>query len=220
MPEEKCIAIYNAVEVQQEHAEAPPLPPNFQNGQLRVITVGGLIALKNVDKLFQAIAHIPQVSLAVVGDGPCKPEWEALTQALNVSDRVWFTGALPRSAVHGLMRQHDVFAIFSSHEAFPFSAVEAMTLGLTVIGSRRGGIPEIVQDSVTGLLISPEPEAIAQALHCLFTNPDLRRRLASTGQKWAQEQFSCRWMVDRTEEVMVDASGCRNSCALIGGEAG
>ncbi len=202
VPEEKCAVIYNAVEVQQEHTEAPPLLPNFRNGQLQVVTIGRLVPWKGIDKIIRAIATLPEAVLTVIGDGPCRAEWEALARELGVAERVWFTGSLPKPTLHSVMRRHDVFVLASTYEGLPHIVVEAMLLNLPVIAAPAGGTLEVVRDGVTGLLVQPEPEAVAQALHCLFTDPDLRHRLASTGRKWAQEQFSYRQMVAQTQSTL------------------
>lgn len=202
VPEERCVVVYNAIEVSFSPNQEIKPPPNILNGNIRVITVGRLIPLKNVDKLLQAIAQIPQSCLTIVGDGPCKSELESMAHQLGISNRVWFTGVLPQSAVHTLMMQHDVFAIISSHEGFPFAAVEAMKLGLAVIASPVGGNLEIISDGVNGLLVEPKPETIANALQLLLTNPDLRKRLSLAGRQSAQERFNFAQMVEKTEIIL------------------
>ncbi|MFN3422833.1 MAG: glycosyltransferase family 4 protein, partial [Armatimonadota bacterium] len=199
VPEEKCAVIYNAVEVQQEHTEAPPLPSSFRNGQLRVVTVGRLVPWKGIDKIIQAIATLPEVTLTVVGDGPCREEWEALARELGVAERVWFTGSLPKPALHDVMCRHDVFVLASTYEGLPHIVVEAMLLNLPVIAAPVGGTLEVVQDGITGLLVAPETEAIATALQHLAADPDKRRRLAEAGKSFAREQFSFARMVEQTE---------------------
>lgn len=208
--EEKCIVVYNAVEVNLEHDQVPRFPPTFLNGQLRVITVGRLVALKNIDKLLEAVALVPQVTLTIVGDGPCRHQWESLARTLDVSDRVWFTGILPKSTVHALMSQHDVFAIISNHESFPFSVLEAMKLGLVVIASPVGGNIEIIQNGINGLLVEPKPEIIAHALELLMTNPALRQQLALAGRQSVRERFSYDHMVNQVEKILQMVIHCRN----------
>ncbi|MCS7192032.1 MAG: glycosyltransferase family 4 protein [Armatimonadetes bacterium] len=206
VPEERCVVIYNAVEVSPDPTKAPELPQSFRNGQLRVITVGRLVPWKGVDKVIQAIAMIPGCTLTVVGDGPCRTEWEALAQRLGIAERVWFTGALTAPALHGLMSHHDVFVLASTYEGLPHIVVEAMLLNLPVIAAPVGGTVEVVQDNATGLLIPPEPKAIASALSRLIADPDERSRLASAGQTFALKQFSHHQMVTQTEEILKKVS--------------
>lgn len=201
--EGKCVVIYNAVEVQPQPSKALTLPLNFRNGQLRVVTVGRLVPWKGIDKIIRAIVTLPKVTLTVIGDGPCREEWETLARELGVAERVWFTGSLPKPLLHNLMSLHDVFVLASTYEGLPHIVVEAMLLNLPVIAVPAGGTAEVVQDGITGLLVAPEAEAIATALQCLSSDPDKRRRLAIAGHTFAQKRFSFTRMIEQTENILL-----------------
>lgn len=202
--EERCVVIYNAVEVSPDPTKAPKLPPTFSNGQLKVITAGRLVPWKGFDKVIQAIAMIPECTLTIVGDGPCRTEWEALAQRLGLSERIWFTGNLPQQVMHTLMQQHDVFALASAYEGLSHVLIEAMMLGLAVIGSPKGGNTEVIQDGVNGLLVDPEPRAIAEVLQTLITYPNFKKQLKLAAKEIAQQKFSMKVMIEQTERVLID----------------
>ena len=158
---------------------------------IRVVTVAHLIPHKGVDHLVRAVA-LSQVrpSLTVVGDGPQLEALRALARELGVSDRINFAGL--RDDVNALLSGCDVFvhpAVWE--EAFGLTIAEAMAAGRAVVASRTGGIPELVEDGVSGLLVPPaDPAALAKALDLLGSRPDLRRKLGASARERAKQRFS------------------------------
>jgi glycosyltransferase involved in cell wall biosynthesis len=113
----------------------------------------------------------------------------ALACRLGVEDRVLFVGhvAEPLPAISAC----DAVVVCSRSEAFGRVAVEAMKLGVPVVGARSGGTAELIDDGTTGLLYAPGDDAeLADKLAMLLADPALRRSLAERGQRWASENFS------------------------------
>lgn len=117
----------------------------------------------------------------IVGDGPDRPAVEAELRRLGLAGAVDLAGE--REDVAEILAASHVFVLSSRSEASPISVLEAMAAGLPVVASRVGGLPELVVDGETGLLVSPgDPEELATALACLLDDPTLRERLGSAGR--------------------------------------
>jgi glycosyltransferase involved in cell wall biosynthesis len=166
-------------------------------------TVGRLSAEKGgVDLLIHAAARLrnnhPQVRLVIVGDGPLREGLEE--EAVRLGEDVIFTGT--RTDVARLLNAMDIFVLPSLHEAFPIAILEAMAVRLPVVATRVGGVPEVIQDGATGLLVSPNDEqALHKALHRLLTKPQLAESLAQAGQQHVYEHFTIDKMVQNVERL-------------------
>jgi glycosyltransferase involved in cell wall biosynthesis len=156
------------------------------------------------DVLLDALARLPDGSwqATIAGDGPLRPALEAKARELGVADRVRFVGWRPHAELPDLLRGADVFVMPSREEEFGVAAAEASAVGLPVVATRVGGVPEIVVDGETGLLVPPkDPEALASALALLATNADLRGRLGRQGRERVAERFAWPACVDRMEAI-------------------
>jgi glycosyltransferase involved in cell wall biosynthesis len=124
----------------------------------------------------------------IVGEGPDRPRLEQEIRALGVTERVRLVGE--RYDVPQLLAEADVFALSSASEGMPVSVLEAMAAGLPVVSSRVGGVPELVVDGETGILVRPgDASALAAALSSLIADPAERRRLGAAGRARAEERF-------------------------------
>ena len=122
-----------------------------------------------------------------------QPEYEAhlraLARELDVAKEIVFTGY--REDIADLMDAADVVIAPSDAEPFGRVALEAMALGKPVVGTRAGGLPEVVRDGETGLLVVPRfPESLAEAVVSLLENPGLARRLGEAGRKRVESRFN------------------------------
>lgn len=170
------------------------------NGPLLVF-VGRLVEEKGVDDLVRAVdrlsTSLPDVTALIVGDGQDRLRMEALAARLGVADRVAFTGWVEPGEVPEYMAAGDVFVGPSKRaadgwvEAQGLTFAEAMLAGVPVVATRSGGIPDVVQDDHTGLLV-PEasPGDIAQAVVRLVAKPELAGRLADAGRALAGAHFT------------------------------
>jgi glycosyltransferase involved in cell wall biosynthesis len=137
----------------------------------------------------------------IAGDGAARAAAEAQAARLGLGDdRVRFLGR--RSDIDRLLEGADFFVLPSDIEGLPLSILEAMAHGLPIIASNVGGVPEIIQDDVNGLLVSAGDEtALASAIRRVATDPELRRRLGSAARARANTTFSLSTMVHKYDEV-------------------
>jgi glycosyltransferase involved in cell wall biosynthesis len=184
-------------------AEAFEVPPGtadalrqrlgLGSGSIVVAGVGRLIPVKGFEYLVEAhaaaVAAMPELRLVLVGDGDGRQELEERVRLLGVSDTVVLTGAVAPSQIPAHLAAADIVSVPSvRHGGFvdglPNVAFEAMAAGKPVVGSRVGGIPELVRDGENGLLV-PEKDsaALANALVVLARDPALRARLGASGRE-------------------------------------
>jgi glycosyltransferase involved in cell wall biosynthesis len=134
------------------------IPERVNDGVLKVIYTGKLIARKQVDLIINALAKLPKSvawRLTVVGDGPERGQLEALIAAKDMGKRVVFTGFLPHDQAMLCMAEHDVFAMVSTGETFGLVYLEAMALSLIAIGTRGEGIDGVIKYGFNGFLAEP-----------------------------------------------------------------
>ncbi|MGD9505029.1 MAG: glycosyltransferase, partial [Syntrophobacteraceae bacterium] len=197
----------NGVEIFGE-GEGPKATPsaNLVTTPVKIAVVGRLVSWKRVDMLLEAASRMGNVGLVVVGDGPERGKLERLVDELKIADRVHFTGAASREEALGWMASCDMLAICSNYEGLPHVALEAMSLGLPVVATAVGGVPEIVQDGWNGRLAPvDDKEAFFAALASVAGSLPERRRL-SAGAKETARLVSFPSMVERTETVLHSAS--------------
>jgi glycosyltransferase involved in cell wall biosynthesis len=170
--------------------EAVSANPGSDDGPCKIISVGRLHPPKDFSCLLEGLAQVRPGSYqaVIVGDGPDRSALERQAHDLHLRD-VEFLGN--RSDVEALLEQSSVFVLCSTSEAMPMSVLEAMASGLPVVASAVGGIPELVVDGETGVLVpSGDPAALADAIAMFAESPDARARFGAAGQRRARERFS------------------------------
>lgn len=173
-----------------------------------VVFLGRLVHDKGVDTVIQAMSLLKQrVIFNVIGDGPERPVLEALARKLGLRDIVHFAGHVNDDMRRDMLASAHVMVVPSRHEElFGMVAVEGALSGLPVIAARSGGLPEVVSNGETGIVVPPEnPSAWAQALDRLFTDPQLAARMGKSGRERALREFSFTKTVDRYERIYFDA---------------
>jgi glycosyltransferase involved in cell wall biosynthesis len=136
----------------------------------------------------------PRLRLAIVGGGPLLEAIRAQAEQAGVADACWFPGA--RSDIADILRGFDVFVLSSIAEGTPGSALEAMASSLPVVGTRVGGIPEVVDEGVTGTLVPPrDPDAMAAALAHYAASPALAHEHGRAGRERVLRHYNMTAMV-------------------------
>jgi len=144
---------------------------------ITVLFVGRLVRSKGTESLIRAVQNNPQFRLVIVGDGPIADELKEIAKPLG--ERVIFLGSRDHTELPGIYTASDIFCIPSLSEGLGLVTLEAMASGVCVMGSRVGGIPEIIRHEENGLLFAPgSVEELSVTLLRLAEDPDLRRRLA------------------------------------------
>jgi glycosyltransferase involved in cell wall biosynthesis len=209
LPPDRLVVISNGVSL--ERFRPVVLPGKHE--RLRVLAVANLIRHKGIDVLLRALARMQRrdVELEIAGDGPEAAALKELASALGLTERVRFLGL--RSDVQDLLARTDIFVHPATWaEAFGFTITEAMAAGVPVIATRTGGIPEIVVDAESGLLVPPGAvDELAAALDRLANDESLRDRLGQAARRRTEERFdvrtSARQHIAFCERVAGAASG-------------
>lgn len=163
-----------------------------------------LRAQKALEVLFAAAAELqqelPELRVLVAGDGPERAGLEREARRLDLDGTVQLLGI--RRDVPSLLDALDVAVLSSDYEGSPLSVMEYMAAGKPVVSTRVGGVPELVEDGVHGLLVEPrDPDALAAAIGRLLRDPSEARRLGKQGRERQQHELSLDAMVRRIENL-------------------
>jgi glycosyltransferase involved in cell wall biosynthesis len=196
-------------------AAPPALPARARHFPPRLLTLGRLDPVKNLDVLLSAVAMLRDrgvdVSLDVLGaEQPGYPEHaHALVvqrDELALADIVVLRGHIDDPTP--FLRSATIYVHPSRHEMQPLAILEAMAAGLPVVASRAGGIPDLVRDGETGVLVPPgDAVALADALERLLGDDELTARLGVAGHERVRADFAPSTTIDRLEALY---------CGLLG----
>ena len=192
---EKLHVVHCGVDVAEFTADADPRQPNTAP---EILTVGRVVPVKGQALLVEALAELAargiDARLTIVGDGPQLPELRDRARGLGIADRVAFEGAVGQDAVRGYYERADVFALPSFAEGLPVVLIEAMAMGLPVVASRITGIPELVEEGVSGRLVVPgRGDQLVDALAALVSaSDDERRAMGRSGRHRVVAEFAVR----------------------------
>jgi len=205
-------------------ARASVAPPSeFPRSGRTILTVGRWDSsekYKGADTLIEALPHVlkaaPDAALVLVGDGNDRPRLEKLARDLEMSSHAYFLNGLAPEQLSACYANCDVFALPSSGEGFGMVFLEAMAYGKPVIGGAHGGIPDIVEDGATGLLV-PHSDAgrLAGAIEFIFEDPKRATAMGIRGRERVAASFSfAQFQASLTEvlnRVLVEAQTTQNS---------
>lgn len=143
---------------------------------------------RDVVRAFAIASRSVKARLVLVGDGPEVGACKELATELGVFDRVTFAGTY--DAIWELLPQADVFFLPSEYESFGLSALEAMACAVPVVASNTGGLPEVVEDGVSGFLHAPaDTEAMAESIRKLLSDDELARKMGEAARERATSRF-------------------------------
>jgi glycosyltransferase involved in cell wall biosynthesis len=194
----------------------PPLPALAPRDELKrrfemngrtLAFAGRLTAQKALDVALEALAAVDGVTLLIAGDGDEREPLERLAGELGLGARVRFLGPQSRERVIELFRAADASILSSSWENFPHTVVEALSAGTPVLATSVGGVAEVVQHEVNGLLVPPgDSAALAAIVRRYFEDDTLRERLraAAAGSVRAYDRET---IFGRLEQALAAAAG-------------
>ena len=213
---ERVTVIYEGVDLPSID-QLPPTSVLPEKSGLVVGVVAHLSPEKGHLTVLKAAARLrerfPDVTYVFVGGGERRPMLEEWARALNVADRVLFTGF--RKDSDAMMREFDVFCLASLSEGLSSARLAAMAQTLPVVATRVGGIPELVSDGSTGLLVpAGRPEELAEALARVLSSSSLRRRMRAAGRQRVARHFTLERKLDETERLYLELAKLRRSKRL------
>lgn len=173
---------------------------------LRIGTLRHLEPNYGIDVLLDALPAVlralPLERCVIAGDGSQRASLQARALARGVDAAIVWPGRVPHAAVPALLRELSLFVNPSRAEAFGVAALEAQACGLPVVATRVGGLPEVVCDGVTGVLVPPEdPQALALALIELLRDPARRATLGRAARAWVAERYDWQHSLDQMVAV-------------------
>jgi glycosyltransferase involved in cell wall biosynthesis len=209
MPVGKGVSVIPyGVDVEDFHRGPDANGTDVAGGTLTLGAVARLSPEKGLDVLLRAAARLREqavdLHVLLVGDGPARNDLVRLAAELKLDDRVEFTGEVAHDEVPAMLQRMDIFAIPSTWEGFGVAALEASAMELPVVGSRIHGLPDVVIEGETGLLVPPaDPVSLADAIARLALDPQLRQRMGQAGRAFVQKEY--RWQDNaRLMEALYD----------------
>jgi glycosyltransferase involved in cell wall biosynthesis len=184
--------------------------------------VGRMTAVKRADDVLQALRLLHDrghdAALVMVGDGPDRPELEALARELGIEDSTRFVGY--QHEVGPWFHAFDALLLPSRNEGTPVSAIETLAAGRPVVASRVGGLPDVVQDGVDGYLVPVgDVAAAAGMLARLADDPELRRRMGSTGRERVLARYQVPRLVEDVDRLYRALLAAKGLPVTAGGQA-
>lgn len=218
-PSEKFITIHSGVETKRffevtpENAKRIRDELNIPQDCILIGTVGRLVKVKGHKYFIQAAHKILKshqlykgVKFIIVGDGPLIDDLKREANSLDISNAVIFTGW--RNDVPAIMSAFDIFVLTSLNEGMGKVLVEAMLLRKPIIGSRVGGIPDLIRDGENGILTSPaSPDELSEAIIDLIKSEEKRGKMGEKG-RLIGESYSARAMVEKIEKLYKEELHC------------
>jgi colanic acid/amylovoran biosynthesis glycosyltransferase len=189
-----------------------------ENGEWRFLQAGRLIEKKGLPTTLLAFAKFgarhPRARISIAGEGPMLDELQELARELKIEQRVKFTGLISQEKLRELFYRSHIFLHPSetgrdgNQEGVPNSMLEAMASGLPVFATRHGGIPEVIDDGISGVLVPErDHEALGYALLEAVEDRHLLTRMAQAGAEAVAERFDRRTQVRRLEDLYLETMG-------------
>lgn len=185
-------------------------------GPVRALCVASLQEYKGHRLLLEALAQsepgLDRVRLDIVGEGPLRRRLATLAEGLGIAERVRFHGSLPEHEVTEMLARADLFVLPSvvardgQMEGLPVALMEAMACGVPVVATRLSGVPELIDDGVTGVLAPPgDAIGLARALRRVLDDPDAALTRAAAGRQVVEARFDIRQTGRRLAQLFAAA---------------
>ena len=193
LPEKATPVVHNGIDLSRCQVKSH----DALHSPVRLIHVGRFYEQKNHRCILEAMALLRKqgvnASVSCYGDGPLMEKTQHQADAMDLSDRVLFPGV--SADIFPQLARSDIFILPSKWEGIPMTVIEAMGSGLPVIAARVGGLEDMITDGVSGILIAPEPKALAEAVSRLVGDETLRNRLGENALQ-AAKNFSVEAMAE------------------------
>lgn len=192
IPKERVTTIVNGTDVDlfNPHRPGVSLVRETFGFERYVLFVGRLTPRKAPDVLLRAVAEVPEVKCAFVGDGPMRRRLERLARELGVEDRVVFVGAVTPAELGRVYADADFTVLPSVSEGMPLAVIESMACGTPVLTSNVAGATSLIDDWETGFLLKPgDLGQLSMAIRFLWGDGDLRRRMGERAREKAIREF-------------------------------
>jgi colanic acid/amylovoran biosynthesis glycosyltransferase len=185
---------------------------NGDRGPLRVLVVGRLVSGKGLSLLLDALADVAarghDVALDVVGEGPAGDALRERAATLGLDGRVRWLGAVGQDEIRRHYAEADAFCLPSFAEGVPVVLMEAMATALPVVATRIAGIPELIEDGESGLLVAPaRSDELADALARLAGSPELRSQLGQRGRRAVVDGYDAGRWARTLADLLVEHGG-------------
>lgn len=199
-PENKLITIHNGVDPMAFAESLKSKNLKKIDNEICITFVGRLAPPKDIFLLIDAVQSIDGIKVLIVGDGELRDKVEKYILKKNLDTKIKLLGE--RADVPDILAQSDIFVLPSRWEGLPLTIIEAMMAKLPVVATAVGGVPELVDDGITGILVPPaDVEALRVAIKKLIEYPDLRIKMGENGYKKAVEKFKLENMLVKTLNV-------------------
>ncbi len=177
----------------------PPALPCRAAAEIILGTAGRLVELKGIEYLLSAASALrrefPGLRVEIAGSGPHRQKLEEGVAHCGLKGHVEFLGWI--NDLNSVLPRWDVFVMPSLEEGFPIAALDAMAAGLPVVASSVGGVPELIQDGITGWFVPPgDVDALASRLRLLLSNPQMRHSMGAAGYTRVRDHFSAAQMTE------------------------
>jgi glycosyltransferase involved in cell wall biosynthesis len=181
--------IHNGIDLEEFDRLAEDAPPRDDIPRIGIVGQMRRDRQKGYPGIIEAARCIPDARFCFCGDGHGRPEIEALVHRARLEDRITLVGE--RRDVPAFLRTLDIYIQPSRWEGFPHAILEAMAAGLPVVATRVGGIPEMVEDGVTGIIIPRDQvRALAEAIRFLLDDPRRARQMGKAGRSRVEKHFT------------------------------
>ncbi len=211
IPEQLVETVYSGIDALREYSTEERLAARqkwgFAEDQLVFGMVARLAEVKGYPYFIEAAnlasKKLEKARFLIVGSGPKEQELRESVRRLGLEDRVVFTGFMQDvTEAYNIM---DINVVTSLSEALCLTLIEGMSIGKPCIGTDTGGIPEVIQAGLNGLLVPvKDAEAVADAMVRLGTDPWLRARLGQYGREWVQQNFQGKAMTEKIQLIYED----------------
>ena len=211
IPKRKLTLIPNGIEgihvmprAQARAALAEKIGRDIADNTILIGTIAELTKNKGLSYLVSAIKALPQYygspTSIILGSGEYQEQLQKQIDSLKLANKVFLAGFIPDASRY--LEACDIFVLPSLKEGLPYALMEAMAAGLPAVATRVGGIPDLIEDGIEGMLVPPkDAPALTHALGALIEDPHLRRRLGISAHTKIKTTFTFRAMLEHTIHI-------------------